>query len=894
MKGMLACLLSLALVFSCFTTVDAKADTTSTSGATVTAPTAVTATYQWSTNTLRAGSAAYVYVLKAETGNNIKVGATAKQMAKADGDSDYSIALTDLGVKKENKDAYFYVCDKEFEAAGTNITANFVIKATAAKKVTAVIDYTKADNELKVCDVISATVVDTKGATVKEPKIYWSTEINGTYYDVTSTAETAKRKYSDEALKDTTAPDGFDGQTLREMYGNTIYVKVAGVDGVSKTAQFASKAVKVKISKQTKATAMKIDVKKDTISLKNGFDFALAEKDDKGEYKLADGHWHTILPYLKSAAVKDVADSIVDTTAYTPLGKKESNAGKKVTVEGGFTYSYTSLKVKTLSIEALFSYLDLSDETLDDGPFVIAVRKSASEKKPVSEVSYIEVGVQAECPIVYTQDNVEGQFLVASSTDFAKKGISVGTIVPHPGNVSGEDTIATIGYDDTFEVGKTSDSGAKIANADNGGSSFEYAIVQSKDLEAYASSVAKTIDWTSVSWKKLDPAKTKITGKLKTKYTLIDGTKVTATLDTVSAQVTDFSKVKTFLVVRRAGVKSGNTRPSDYIKLYVAKEGTKYNLYSTVDNGAAANKHTIKFSKFSKKSDGTYGWQAATDVEDISVWVAENDKKYVSLPEIASGKLFTASSISGEPDEVVSTVSGEPNKGKYEINGNDTGSSLVKYMAIREYANVTVKQVISGDTSKEIIIYQQKDGKKTYENGAASSGEATLFVGQTLSISGGTVSSISGYVLANGTPANSGEVTFATGTGATVATVSKAINTAEEVVIVIPYTATAQYDVTIDDSKANGTVTVQKKGSDGNFVAVTLTEKKVTLDKGTIIKVIDTPASGKKLTKATFNGAEGDLSEGVVTSKEITVDKALTIAVVGDLEEAASSSGSEG
>lgn len=731
MKGMLACLLSLALVVTCFTSVGAKAEETSGSGtATVTAPTAVSATFKWATNTVEADSAAVVYVLKAKTGNTVKKGAKSVTLAKADQNAaKFSATMADLGIKKATKDVYLYVCDKEFEENGTNISANLEIKAPAAKKVTGTIDYTKADGP--EFNVISATAVDNKKTAIKDPEIWWSTEADGTYFQVNDSDKAATpRKYTEGDKAD--APNGFDGRTLREMLaagGGTIYIKMAGKDGATGDAQFGSQAVKVKIAKQAKAPNVKLDAKKDTLSLKNGFDFGYAVlNSETKEYDVQ--NWFTVLPQLKTAAVKTSDASIVATIAYTPLAKKDSNAGKEVTSESGDkTYSYTAYKFKALSVDTIIKTLT-ANTSYSGGDCVIAVRKSATEKKPASAASYIELAAMSDKPLVYTQDNVKGEFLVATSTDFDKKGIIAGTVVPYPGSVSGEGTIATKGYDDSFEVGKISGSG-EIVNADTNGSTYEFAILAQKDLVATGE---KAIDVSTIAWKKFDPAKTKITSKLKTKYSLLDGTKTTAQLDTVSAEVEagsgettaeQFSGVKNFIVIRRTGNSKSSLRASSWIYLYVVKNGKTYELYSTVDNGAEAFKYTIKFVKYQKVGN-SYAWDLASDVEDVSVWIAKNDEKNVALPESTAAKLYKAESGSGSTATVlggspaVTSVSG----GKLAITGD--GTTKTEYIAIREYANVKVKVYTQVGEATPVAVTAND---VTVANGKIGTGEVQYYVG---------------------------------------------------------------------------------------------------------------------------------------------------------------------
>ena len=118
MKCMVACLLSLTMVLSCVSTFGMKAADT-----TPTAPTAVYATYKWASNSVDTGSVeASVYVLKEKSGNTIKAGTKSKATTtKEAGEDTYSVSMTDLGIKKPDKEVYLYVCSGDFEVEGQNM-----------------------------------------------------------------------------------------------------------------------------------------------------------------------------------------------------------------------------------------------------------------------------------------------------------------------------------------------------------------------------------------------------------------------------------------------------------------------------------------------------------------------------------------------------------------------------------------------------------------------------------------------------------------------------------------------------------------------------------------------------------------------------------------------------
>ena len=471
MKGVLASLLFLLVMATGSGRVDINAETDI-----VSAPKQVNATYIWTSNSIDTGSmAASVYVLKAKTGNTIKAGTCSKATSeKASGASTYRISMTDLGIKKADKEVYLYVCDKDFEVEGQNISANLVIKASESKKVVGAINYAKEGMDWEF-NVLSATVTDASKNEIKNPDIYWSYEADGTFFAVNDENDSATRKYRDNK---TTAPNGFDGMTLKDILdagGGTIYIKTAGKDGGTGVAQFGSQATQVKIPKRAKAPSVKIDAKKTSISIKNGFDFTFVSKVN-GEYSEPSAwEWFTVLPYLKTADVKSYEKSIIPEYYYMPLSKKDPNAGKVITVADEEEYyysSYTAFKFKTIDL----TYLLNNYGWLDDEKFYIAVRKSATEKKPASEIFYIEVKEQALSPLVYTKENVRWEYLVDTSTDFDKKGLTINTVIPYPGSIVYDDDtkdrrhrhIATEGYAESFKV-VTSVSGGTIKWADTDG-----------------------------------------------------------------------------------------------------------------------------------------------------------------------------------------------------------------------------------------------------------------------------------------------------------------------------------------------------------------------------------------------------------------------------------------
>lgn len=747
-KGLVIGLLTLALCLTCFAAAKVSADDakpTKTTGASGITYNATTDEISCSANS----GESYVYVLKQESGTKLKKGQSATAQM-----SEGKIKASDL-TKKTNADLYLYICDKIVEIdEGETVNANFVIKGNA-NKVVVTVDYTQADVDASV-SVLSATVTDKSKKTTTASDLLWSAD-GSTWYDANESATTGGRKDDD----DNPVSDGFTGKDLNNMLaaGGTIFVKEAGKDGVSKTAAFGSKVVKVKIVKQAAAPKVKVDVSKDTIALKNGFDFALATKGTGSEEYDTIGTWYTILPLLKTAAVSDDKSIVSSATnqIYKPLSKKDSNAGKEVAGTGNNAsnkyYSYTKTAYKAFSINDLFTKLGINGSQTD---FRIAVRKSATEKKPASAVALIELGYQAEAPVVYTKDNVKNEYLVATTEDFAKKGFTLGEIVAFPGYTeptSSTKAIATEGFDETFAIKEASEA---IKGADDG-STFEYLVVSTADYKATGKSA---IDWTTVKWKKFDPSKLKITEKLAGSYSLVNGTKKKVDLKTTSSvnigataakvgsddygrsiilKTAIESDTKALLLIRRAGDKASNKRASKPVALYVAKEGKAYNLYSTVSNGDVAYKLTVNFAKYSKGANDAYGFNVDSKINTVSKWFAKDASNaqtlYLELPEIENAEYYADDSADGvqlaSTPVALSKGTGD-NASKYAFTIAANGETQTQTAIIREYANIKV--AVKTQVDDKTAVNHEDKAVTVAAGKVGSSNDVTCWVGSACEI----------------------------------------------------------------------------------------------------------------------------------------------------------------
>jgi hypothetical protein len=735
MKGVLACLLSLALVVTCFTSVDAKADETPTK------PTPVAATYNPETdciNGLTAGNV--IYVLKQEKGSTLN---DKSKYTEAD---DTTLDVSSLA-KGTNKDLYLYVCSKAFEDESKGINANLVIKGQAAKKIVGAVDYTQADVATSR-NVLSITATDSAKKEIANPVLQWYDEENSVW-------------------KTNEGDTSYTGAMLKAALDNgtkAVKVRMLGTANVR-----TSKEISVKIGKQGKAPKVKLDVKKGTLSIKNGIDFGFATK--TGDEYTAPTTWYTVLPVLKDAAIKLPADSI--TPDYKPLDKKDANA-KKAGVGDG-KKAYTQYKFKNMSIETVLGADQTEDEetTLKNAlskykagqEVYLAVRTSATNKKPASEVSYYTLKGMTLAPLVLTEAKVAGQKVVASTTDFEKKGFSA-TAINYPGTKKvGNDTVlATTGFWNDFAVDETAGT-----NADANDAKYEFTVVKAADLSA------GTIDWTTVSWKKFD-AKTKITSKLKSKYALIGkkanavefkAKNVAADANLNSTDVLNSADV--YLLIRRAGIKGKTiddaTPASGYIKLFVAKQGKTFYLVSEQSVGSEAKKYTIQFSKYNKDAEGDNKFEVDTKTATIIGWeTAGKANVTVELPAL-EGAVYEATG------ENVSLT----DDGKVKFNmANDADTTVT--IKIKECANVTINAKytvaagVEGFNKTEEALVTIADGK------VGNATTATIFVGSEIVVD---VPTASEFTLTQGT--------LPTGVSIAEGKIKYTVTSSKEVTLNIPF-----------------------------------------------------------------------------------------------------------
>lgn len=535
---------------------------------------APTVTYDPVADTIK-GEAAYVaYILKNTEATTIKTTAKSIDITKT------AQSLSELGFK-DGSAVYLYVAEKALEENLENAVANFVIEAPKAAKITGTIDYTQADTADSTA-VLSADVLDKEKKAITGSTILWSD------------GETA---YA--------ASTSFIGSKLKEYFekGGSILIKVQGAAAANGGKNIrTSKAVKVKIAKQGKAPSVKLDVKKNSFNIKNGYEFALATK--SGENYTV-GTWYTVLPYLKDAETKTVADSIVETAKYLPLTSKAENAKKAITNN---KVSYTSYKFKAIELSTLFNKIKADSKTLADG-FSFAVRKAATTKAPASAITYCDVAGQAKAPQMYTVGNISNCVTIAECTlvkSSDKMAFKAGKIVPF--------TSAWTGVGANVAAAENA-TGDKTENA-----KFEMAVVKQADIA--------NIDWSTVGWKAIKEG-TSIKDSVKTKYYLTGADKAT-TVQLKATETNTLASAETVILVRRAGVKgktvSESVIASEYLTTYVYYDKANKKYYwniAAADGqvlvGAAGYKATVTLKTYQDgfkayKSYDVYG-EKGKDVE---------------------------------------------------------------------------------------------------------------------------------------------------------------------------------------------------------------------------------------------------------------------------------------
>lgn len=446
MKGMLACLLSLALMLCAIGPVGAKADPvdpdpssdpvvgsesgsgTSTSGTSTSGTStsgqevaAVTAEYDPATDSIiiTGTSAVKVYYadvkkaagasLKATSFKNVTL-AKAEAVSSTSGtetsgsgsgtEESGSGAVTNASTDDaytatialdskangfsvgEKKDFYLYYTTVEPSAAKTAYTPNLVVKATATTtKLAVTLNYAAAYEGSTVCAIASAKI-GAKGAQT-------DVDLANVIYRVSD--ETGKKfgawKPASEFTGAELAADIATVSVTKTKAKINYQFKVKGsAKTASEDAKRASAAAKAKAAKQGNASKAKLDYAKGTLSIKNGFDYAVvtAQSGDSGVPTPTASDWITIKPYNTSGS----GETTVAASSYTPVAKYAA----------GLEASFAKEQIKSLKAVDLLG---------DAEKVYIYVRKSATAKAPAGKASAeVEVSKPEAAPAFSTSVEV--------------------------------------------------------------------------------------------------------------------------------------------------------------------------------------------------------------------------------------------------------------------------------------------------------------------------------------------------------------------------------------------------------------------------------------------------------------------------------------------------------
>lgn len=687
-KGLFTCLLALVLVAGTFA-ASAKAA----------APSEVTATYNAASDDISVVDNAVIYVLKSKDGVTVKASEVPVSIA-----SGKNVKLSDLGIKGTTNDVYLYVCNAAFSENTENVKPNLTIMAQEAKKVVGTIDYTMADGDAG--GAVTAIATDKDKKAIENVTIYWAEEKDGTFAPSSS----------------------FTGAMLAKKIedGATIYIKMLGKDGTGNdTAVRTSQAYKVKIAKQAKAPKLKLDIKKGTISIKNGFDFALAGKDGS-KFTLSSPVWHTVLPYLKG--VKN-AEAIVGIAQYKPADKKDNdakNAEKENDSDTTTTLSFTKTQIKALAISEIESEmsaeLNTASKDITTG-FQLAVRVSATDKKPASAIAYCDIAKQENHPLINTLENVKGYTTIAESDTFSFKAPEV------------------VNYVDLWTgIGSSAKPSGSATNVDKVAPKYEMAVVNATDLNG-------NIDMSSIAWKSFKVG-AKVTDKLKTKYT-VDGKVITATLKAGASTADADSDV--YLLIRRAGVKGktidDSVIASEYLMTRVYKaDNYVWTIVYSEDAliGEEAWKAIVHIYKYKSYTSGAVVYDEDTDATIVKYQkVSASDDLEVALPSISDGVYVDAENAAGavagtavSPTKIASgKITVEKKTANFDANAGAGVSEA--YVFVKEYANITVDGKKIDTKANNIFV------GSTYEISKNIAGDAdNEITGVKVSVDGGAETAI--------------------------------------------------------------------------------------------------------------------------------------------------------
>lgn len=312
----------------------------------------------------------YYCILKKETDNGGKL-ADLLPAAKNEFGTKYYI---DISTVSASKDAYIGVCTELTARADGLIPVKSVKVAGTDRKITFNVDWsyegspksfdgrlvlenieltTMASQTYTYRHLTSAETATVKDIDNKDFLIQWRKGANGDWRSIDDMTYT-------------------DWESMKNS-GAIMYLRLdAENQTVKDEGHRFSKENKIKIA-ITKAPAVKVDVSKLSVSLKNGMQFRVnGATVDK---------WFTILPYQANSATKNYLREKSLTTTFSPF--KES----------------TVAKITTVSIKDIKNALDYI-EPVSPTALVLDVRIAATTKKPASRIGIVSIPSQAKKPTV--------------------------------------------------------------------------------------------------------------------------------------------------------------------------------------------------------------------------------------------------------------------------------------------------------------------------------------------------------------------------------------------------------------------------------------------------------------------------------------------------------------
>jgi hypothetical protein len=424
LKGIIACLLSLALVLCAFEPTALKADgdtpaenngsTTSGSGSGSTtadsgsgstvAAASVTPTYDPATDTVIFSAdekVTFWYAVvgkeegKAVAGNKFKkieakdwkqagaASAGSAESTSADStsaenttDGAYTVAVSfekaGFNVKVKSNLYVYYTTTEPVAKTKTPYKPNFtVLKTATTDKLAVTLDYVSAYSGSTTCAVATATLGKEKKAVAVSNLLYRaSTDEKG--------KEFGEWKPASELTGDKLAADIATVSVPKTKKKINYQFRVKGTAATStEAAKRSSDVAKVAVKKQGKAPNVKVDyVKTEGVAIKNGYDYAVVTSTSGGSgvpVPSASG-WYTVKPENASGS----GENIVLSLDYVPVDKKN--------VTGNET-SFAKEKV---------NYIKMTDLLGDNDEVYVYVRKSATVKDPAGAASEAIVLKKAE------------------------------------------------------------------------------------------------------------------------------------------------------------------------------------------------------------------------------------------------------------------------------------------------------------------------------------------------------------------------------------------------------------------------------------------------------------------------------------------------------------------